>query len=303
MICGKMEHPYILEILKRYETKKLITVSYIDVNIFGEIDKSNIESKITHNTCLIIVSYINYLTGIVNNIKQISEIAHNNKIPLFCDTVYAFGKLKVYANLYSIDVLTADYGSKNICILAIKKLLFNGYKLYDQCINFQSNHKVIKLTDITYGKTITTIKRSKKLITQSRIKSIQNMRKYIINLMYKYAEEYDNKVYYYDELITSKDIPKTGDFIIFGYHDKKDTNQTNARILPQIISFICINKNNTKDMTTLLNKKNIIIYKHTDAEIKLFENMGIIEKYAKKIITLNLENCTKSIINTIFEYT
>ena len=69
--------------------------------------------------------YVNNETGIIQNIKEISNITHQNKSIFFCDATQAFGRIPIKVDDLGIDALCISghkiYGPKGIGILYLRR--------------------------------------------------------------------------------------------------------------------------------------------------------------------------------------
>ena len=133
IIISAMEHKSIIQCVKDLEKFGEVSASYIQPTIYGNILPSDVEQEIRPNTCLISIMYANNEVPVINNIRQIGEIAHKKSIPLHSDCVQIFGKYKINILSDNIDVLTASahkfYGPKGAGLLIISNDLVSGYSL------------------------------------------------------------------------------------------------------------------------------------------------------------------------------
>jgi hypothetical protein len=273
IICSTMSHPDIIMILNKIEKKTHTEISYAAVDIYGQSTTDEITRLIKSNTALIMVPYINYLIGTVNNIKDIAELAHAHRIPLFCDS-FIYGRLMIKS-----DIFTTNFGRTNLCLLIIKKELIDGYKLMHYADELRDGaERIIKIDEKDY-RTVMQILLSKEF-NQNYIKintgKIFLLRKYLIESLSKCKKS----LYYYDSIIETNTMPNKNDVVILG----------NAAAIPNVISFINMSQT-TASLDAKLKKKYIYIYR---GDSKIFENIGILNKWTKHIVTLNLDNCTKA---------
>ena len=104
IITTKVEHASIIETMKYLENNGY-DVTYLNADKFGRIDLDELKSAITDNTCLISVMMANNEIGNIYPIKEISKIAHDNKIIFHCDAVQAVGKIKIDVLALDVDLL------------------------------------------------------------------------------------------------------------------------------------------------------------------------------------------------------
>lgn len=134
IITSKTEHKAVLNTLEYLETRGM-EVTYLDVNEDGAIDYNELEQSITEQTALLVFMYVNNETGVIHDIKRISQIAKKHKITYFCDATQAVGKLPINVRELDIDLL---------CASAHK---FNGPK----GIGYLFKNKAIQLTPLLHG--------------------------------------------------------------------------------------------------------------------------------------------------------
>lgn len=133
IISSAIEHYSIIDCLKDLVDSGEIEVSHIYPTIYGTILAEDVEKEIKPNTCLVTVMYANNEIPVINNITEISKVAHKHHVPLHSDCVQIFGKYKVNVNVDGIDALSASghkfYAPKGIGLLIINNQLIEGYKL------------------------------------------------------------------------------------------------------------------------------------------------------------------------------
>jgi len=104
-IFSSIEHKSILN-LKDYLESKGNTVDLIDCLPNGIIDLDHLESLITEDTILVSCIYVNNETGMIQPIKEVSEICKYYGIMFHTDATQAFGKLSIDVNELEIDFLS-----------------------------------------------------------------------------------------------------------------------------------------------------------------------------------------------------
>ncbi len=84
---------------------KNIKIKYIPLNKNHELTIESLEKTITKNTKVIAIAAITNVVGDVRNIKEISEVAHNNNIILVVDGAQSVPHMKTNVALDNIDFL------------------------------------------------------------------------------------------------------------------------------------------------------------------------------------------------------
>lgn len=124
IITSQIEHKSVLSTCQSLEEKG-ISVTYVPVNEQGVISISGIKESIRDNTVLISVMLANNETGVIQNIKEISEFIKDKEIYLHTDAIQAVGKKSVDIKDLGVDLLSISahkfYGPKGIGVLYIKK--------------------------------------------------------------------------------------------------------------------------------------------------------------------------------------
>lgn len=124
IITTKIEHHAILHTCE-YLQKNGFEVTYLDVDEYGMINLEQLKNAITDKTILISIMFANNEIGTIQPIKEIGEIAKENKIYFHTDAVQAMGHIKIDVKEMNIDLLSMSahkfYGPKGIGALYIKQ--------------------------------------------------------------------------------------------------------------------------------------------------------------------------------------
>ena len=94
IIVSKTEHKAVLDTVADLESKGG-EVSYLNVDSEGLINLSDYEKALRETTVLVAIMWINNETGVIQNVKELSEKAYKKNIPFLCDGTQAIGKLTV----------------------------------------------------------------------------------------------------------------------------------------------------------------------------------------------------------------
>ena len=106
IITTKIEHPCVLNVYK-YLEKQGYKVDYIGVNSNGELNTDELSHLINDDTALVSVMWANNETGVINPVKEISQIikSKNPETKFFVDGVQAAGKVPINVVECGIDML------------------------------------------------------------------------------------------------------------------------------------------------------------------------------------------------------
>lgn len=124
IITVKTEHKAVLDTCAHLE-KKGAEVYYLSVNNDGLIDQEELKQAINDQTILVAVMYANNETGVIQPVKQISEITHQYGAFFFCDATQAVGKVNVDVQKEGIDMMCISahkmYGPKGVGALYVRR--------------------------------------------------------------------------------------------------------------------------------------------------------------------------------------
>jgi cysteine desulfurase len=124
IITSKTEHPSILNPCRQLEGQG-VEVHYLDVDRFGRIDINSLESQITESTALISLQHANSETGVLQDIKKISELARSKGVLFHTDAVQSVAKIEFDLNEYPVDMLSISAhkfnGPKGVGALFLRK--------------------------------------------------------------------------------------------------------------------------------------------------------------------------------------
>jgi cysteine desulfurase len=124
MITCQTEHHAILHAARQVE-KEGYPVTYLPVNNDGLISLEKLQATIRAETKLISIMLVNNETGVIQPIRQISDIAHQHNVLLHTDAVQGMGIPGCQIEQLQVDMLSLSahkiYGPKGIGALFISK--------------------------------------------------------------------------------------------------------------------------------------------------------------------------------------
>lgn len=124
LVTLKTEHKATLD-CANYLKAQGFDLSFIEVGKDGLISLSDLESNLPQNACLLSICLVNNETGVLQDVKRITEICHKKGVLVHVDATQAFGKIPIDVKDLDIDFMSASghkvYGPKGIGLLFCKK--------------------------------------------------------------------------------------------------------------------------------------------------------------------------------------
>ena len=113
VITTSIEHNSVLRPLSSLVKREMIELSIVDCDENGYVNPESIRNCIKQNTKAIIVNHASNVTGEVQDIKSISEIAHANECTFVVDASQSAGCIPIDVTSTAIDIL-AFTGHKSL---------------------------------------------------------------------------------------------------------------------------------------------------------------------------------------------
>ena len=127
IIISSIEHSSIIEVAKELERDGLADVIYVPAKQDGTVDVEYIKNKLSENTILVSVMYVNNETGAIQPIKEIAKIisdfkSSNKNTPNDDDNVYP---------IFHTDAVQAIFlNESNVKKLGVDAMTLSAHKIY-----------------------------------------------------------------------------------------------------------------------------------------------------------------------------
>ena len=134
VISNKAEHHAVLHPLEHLEQHEGFEVTWLNVSESGMVDLDQLADSIRPDTRLVSIMTANNETGVIQPMREISQICRDRGVLLHSDMVQAFGKTDVDVSLVDVASFAAHkfYGPKGtgfLCLragLPIQPIMFGG---------------------------------------------------------------------------------------------------------------------------------------------------------------------------------
>jgi cysteine desulfurase len=134
VISNKAEHHAVLNALEYLEKREGFEVTWLNVSREGIVDLDQLTAAIRPETRLVSIMNANNETGVIQPMREVSQICREHGVLLHSDMVQAFGKLDVDLSLIDAASFAAHkfYGPKGAGILflrsglSIQPIMFGG---------------------------------------------------------------------------------------------------------------------------------------------------------------------------------
>lgn len=143
-IASAVEHSSILDALDQLKQNNQIDLDIIAPQPSGCMAPDDFIKKIRHNTALIICMHANNETGALNDIGELTRMAHARNVPVFSDLVQTFGRHPIDWNKCDIDAFSVSFHKFGGCAgsgaLAIREEFLSGYHIEPLICGSQNDH-------------------------------------------------------------------------------------------------------------------------------------------------------------------
>ena len=124
IITSSIEHPAIINACKWLEENGF-TITYLPVDNNGLVSTTVLEQAIKNDTILVSIMSVNNEVGSVQNIKELTKIAHDKGVYFHTDAVQAVGYEDIGVKETNVDLMTISshkfFGPKGVGFLYVKK--------------------------------------------------------------------------------------------------------------------------------------------------------------------------------------
>jgi cysteine desulfurase len=95
LISAKTEHHAVLNTIEHLEKREGFEVTWLNVSQAGQIDLDQLADTIRDDTVLVSIMHANNETGVIQPLREISEICRAGGVLLHSDMVQSFGKVPI----------------------------------------------------------------------------------------------------------------------------------------------------------------------------------------------------------------
>ena len=134
LVSARTEHHAVLNAIEHLEKREGFEVTWLDVSQDGIVDLNRLSDSLRNDTALVSIMAANNETGVIQPLREISEICRAKGVLLHSDMVQSFGKIDVDISLVDAASFAAHkfYGPKGAGLLflrsglSIQPIMFGG---------------------------------------------------------------------------------------------------------------------------------------------------------------------------------
>jgi len=120
LISAKTEHHAVLNTIEHLEKREGFEVTWLSVSQAGRVDLDQLADTIRDDTVLVSIMHANNETGVIQPLREISEICRARGVLLHSDMVQSFGKLDAFLADAASFAAHKFYGPKGAGLLFLR---------------------------------------------------------------------------------------------------------------------------------------------------------------------------------------
>ena len=105
VVTSVVEHNSVLRPLRELQTRAAVQVTYVDCDDTGRVEPAAIRAALRPETALIVLLHASNVTGTIQPIEAVGEIAREARIPFLVDAAQSAGHLPIDLRRLPVDML------------------------------------------------------------------------------------------------------------------------------------------------------------------------------------------------------